>query len=252
MTMRSRGSRKLWGLFLLGIALQFLVSENSFAEAFRRRQVFGRQANPLQFGFNFNRQGFNQFNAAAFGRGQGFGFNIPNNRFNNVFDRNQDLKDVKDVIGFSQLQQAGNNLIERTSQGIIRKLQILGNGELAAFDPRVGTFVRPEAETVRHLREFYLKNLDKFNGAQANAVNRFLVANGGISNGRMVVDLDAFDLESNSPGFNQLPLEERRKAALAALNFLLNTLQTRFKLQIPPAKVEIGRASCRERVSSPV
>ncbi len=214
----------MW-ILALGLLLEVLTVNYAHAEIFRRRRVFARPNNFLQVGRLNN--GFNNFN----------NFNSFNS--GNRFSRNQNNQNLKEVLGFSQLLQAGNNIIEKTSEGLIRRLQIRGNGELVAFDPRVGSIVRPEAETIRHLRQFYLKNLDKFSGRNQGIVNRFLAANGGISNGKFIVDLDTFDLPNEA--FSSLPLEERRKAGLAALNHLLNTLQTRFKLRIPPAKVVNGK-----------
>jgi len=224
MQMRISACGKLKWILTYGLLIEVLLPHHANAELFRRRRLFFR---PNNF----------QVNGAAFRRPvfSNQGFDSSKNQSNGNFNN----QNVKEVLGFSQLLQAGNNIIEKTSEGVIRRLQVRGNGELIAFDPRVGSFVRPEAETVRHLRQFYLKNLDKFNGNAKNIVNRFLVANGGISNGRFVVDLDTFDIPTK--GFEKLPIEERRKAALASLNFLLNSLQTKFKLRIPPEKVINGK-----------
>ena len=130
---------------------------------------------------------------------------------------------MEEVAGFSNLLKNGNNLIERNSRGEVRRLAIDGAGNLIGAS---------EAETVRQAREFFLLNRDKLNAGQRQAVDRFLVRNGGASDGRLTIDLKNIILPEG------VPPERAMEAALASLNFLLNTIQTNVKLKITPQNIK--------------
>jgi len=174
------------------------------------RLLFGRRLFPgrnVSFQRNFN--GPSRFN---------------NRNFNDQFFNNQiNGNGVEEVAGFSNLLKNGNNLIERNSRGEVRRLAIDGAGNLIGAS---------EAETVRQAREFFLLNRDKLNAGQRQAVDRFLVRNGGASDGRLTIDLKNIILPEG------VPPERALEAALASLNFLLNTIQTNVKLKITPQNIK--------------
>jgi len=193
------------------ILLALLVfTQATPSHGFIFRLLFGRRLFPgrnVSFQRNFN--GPSRFN---------------NRNFNNQFGSNQiNGSNVEEVQGFSNLLKNGNNLIERNSRGEVRRLAIDGAGNLIGAS---------EAETVRQAREFFLLNRDKLNAGQRQAVDRFLVRNGGASDGRLTIDLKNIILPEG------VPPERALEAALASLNFLLNTIQTNVKLKITPQNIK--------------
>jgi hypothetical protein len=197
----------------LGVLLTVeLIPETSHAEVIRRQQFFGRSPSFINTGFGRNvNVGNNRFFTGGFNR-----FAFGNNRA--VFNPNGQFEEV---AGFSNLLKVGNALIERNKFGQIRRLSIDGNGVLRGAS---------EADTVRQLREFYLNNFNKFRGANLNTVQRFLARNGGLSDGRFVIDLTHLSVPPDV-------LEGQKcEYALKTLNFLLNSLQFRTTLAIPTEK----------------
>lgn len=140
---------------------------------------------------------------------------------NQVINNQINGNNVQEIAGFSNLLKNGNALIERNSRGEVRRLFIDGAGNLLGAS---------EVDTVRQAREFFLLNRDKFNGGQRQQVDRFLLRNGGASDGKFTIDLKNIVMNEEIPKGREL------EAALASLNFLLNTIQTNVRLKIPSIK----------------
>lgn len=255
---------KLSGHISLILCLSFLIQGNADA-ALRGRSVFARPRNqqffssiPRQSTFrnlSFGNFGtFNSFNGLDPRIQNQFNPNNTGNRFDlltgnsSFFNANNllDPRQTTEVAGFSKLRQAGNQLAELDSNGIAQRLFIGNNGEL------LGGAKPPEARTVQQLKEFYLLNRDKFNGNAKALVDRFLARQGALSNGQFIVDVDDFALDLDNDIIQQTLQTRfkgnvkamRREMGLAALNYLLNTLQAKFKIKIPPGKVSSdGRVS---------
>ena len=184
------------------------------------RFLFGRRFNNAR---NFRPANNNfvqpSFDNNNFNGGVNKGF-VGNNQLNN----NQiGQSGLEEIAGFSNLLKNGNALIERNTRGEVRRLFIDGAGNLLGAT---------EAETVRQAREFFTLNRDKFNANQRNVVDRFLLRNGGASDGRFTIDL------KNIGMFQEIPENQRIDAALATLNFFLNTIQTNVRLRIPRSAVK--------------
>lgn len=229
------------------------VSQSAGAESRRlssfsvpRQQVFFNS--PSRFN-NFNQ--FNSFNNNAFRSNSNFNrFNafggIGSNRFDGInnlsFNNNANLVDArqaKEINNFSKIRQLGNALIEVDQFGIGQRIFIDGQGNL------IGGAKPPEARTVQQLKEFYLANREKFQGNAKATVDRFLARQGGLSNGLFKIDLDDFGLDFNRSDVKELLAKRfngdkaamRREMGLAALNYLLNSLQGRFKIKIPKESI---------------
>ncbi len=126
---------------------------------------------------------------------------------------------IKDIPGFSGLAQQGNAILEkdRVNPFIFRKLFI---------DPNSGALLgASRGETIRQLREFYLKNFDKFQGGAKALVQNFLVANGAAAalSGQLQVDVAT----GVSPKYKNMRDGDVR---IAALNFLLNSISQTSRL----------------------
>lgn len=193
------------------LLLLLVLSQTTPSYGFIFRGLFGRRLFPQRPRFVQNR--FipqNQFDSQN---------NLRRNINNNQINGNN----LQEIAGFSNLLRNGNNLIERNSRGEVRQLFIDGAGNLLGAS---------EVDTVRQAREFFLLNRDNFNAGQRQLVDRFLVRNGGASDGRFTIDLKNIVLDEAIPRGREL------EAALASLNFLLNTIQTNVRLKIPPARVK--------------
>jgi len=195
-------------LKILVVSLVFFQATPSHAFIFRLlfgRPLFGRRVVPSNNRFASGRAVNNQ------------------NFFNNNFNNRIDGRNLEEIAGFSNLLKNGNNLVERNARGEVRPLFIDGAGNLRGAT---------EVDTLRQAREFFLVNRDKFNANQRNTVDRFLARNGGISNGRFTFDLKNIILPEG------VPPERALEAALASLNYLLNTIQTNVRLKIPPSSIK--------------
>jgi hypothetical protein len=195
------------------LVLLLMVTQGPSSHAFIFRLLFGRR-------FGGERQLVPQNNPPLIqSNNRNFINNVVNRGMGNQIGNNG----VEEIAGFSNLLKNGNNLIERNSRGELRRLFIDGSGNLVGAS---------EATTVRQAREFFLLNRDDFNAGQKQVVDRFLAANGGISNGRFTIDLKNIVLPEG------VPPQRAIEAALASLNFLLNTIQTNVRLKIPPERVK--------------
>ncbi|MBY0369151.1 hypothetical protein K2X33_00595, partial [bacterium] len=157
------------------------------------------------------------------------------NDVNNNINRRINFNNIEDIPGFARLAIANGVIVERPrgGGGLVNRLIIDGFGRLLVqpfFGNRfVGNFRLASAETVQHLKEFYLKNIDNFpNGILPNAVDRFLranVANSGIF-GQLSASIQnvgnrAVSVRPQDPRYKDISDEKIRTAALA---FLMNTL----------------------------
>ncbi|MFM8315201.1 MAG: hypothetical protein ACKOA8_13025 [Deltaproteobacteria bacterium] len=215
MKQRNSGSLKIL------IAL-LVITEASPCHAFFFRRLFGRRPFVSRTVFRpaiRNQGGFNQ------------GF-VPQRQFVGNFDAVRGVNNqingnnVQEIAGFSNLLKNGNELIERNSRGEVRRLFIDGAGNLLGAS---------EVETVRQAREFFLLNRDKFNAGQRQTVDRFLLRNGGVSDGKFTIDLKNIVMDED---VLKLGPQKAMEAALASLNFLLNTIQTNVRLRIPPERIK--------------
>lgn len=140
-----------------------------------------------------------------------------------------DLNQVKDLPGsFSRIKQLGNDLVELNTDAfgnaVVSQLFINGVGQLVGAT---------NLDTIKQAKDFYLTNFNKFNGAAAQAVNRFLVANGGAQNLRgFTIDLANSVVpqeEKEIDGKKRLVTKayaqgKEQDVKLAALNFLINMI----------------------------
>lgn len=248
--------RKNRVFFALLLCLSHVGQENAQG-AIRGRRVFGRSSNqlfsssvPLQstfrnLSFSSDFRNFNDANDLSrfsnlFNPNNGRRFDLVTGN-SSFFNQNNilDPRNTKEVAGFSRIRTAGNQLAELDSNGIAQRLFIGRNGEL------LGGAKPPEARTVQQLKEFYLLNRDRFQGNAKATVDRFLARQGALSDGRFVVDIDDFALDLTDLSVQETLKNRfkgdvkamRREMGLAALNYLLNTLQARFKIKIPLSKV---------------
>ncbi len=126
---------------------------------------------------------------------------------------------VKDVLGFAALGQQGNALLEkdRNNPFLFRRLEI---------DPRTGALRgATRGDTRGQLKEFFLKNFDKFKGVAKQQVNNFLLANGAAAalNGQLRVDVAT----GVAPKYKNMGDANVR---VSALNFLLNSISQTSRL----------------------
>lgn len=240
---------------LVCVSLSFTQDvEGAFA---RGRVVFNQPRNQFFFNSVQSQNAFRNLALGSFNRNTGFvGVNGINNQFDR-FNTNQRFDLVTgnssffnagnlvnplattEVAGFSKLRELNKELVELDKNGIAQRLFISGNGEL------IGGAKPPEARTVQQLKEFYILNRDKFNGNQKALIDRFLARQGALSNGQFIVDIDQFPLDLENEFVKQVLQQRyngdikqmRRDLGRAALNYLLNTLQARFKIKIPKEKV---------------
>lgn len=247
-------------IFFSLLCIAFLNQENVFG-SIGSRGAFGRSRSqlfsnsvPFQSTFrnlsfdSFNRNNqFNDINRLGAGVVNQFNPDNTGRRFdlvtgNSSFFNQGNLLDPRqttEIAGFSKVRTVGKQLAELDSNGIAQRLFIGRDGEL------IGGAKPPEARTVQQLKEFYLLNRDKFQGNAKAVVDRFLARQGAISNGQFIVDVDDFALDLDNEDtkltlakrFNGNVKAMRREMGTAALNYLLNTLQARFKIKIPPGKV---------------
>jgi len=139
--------------------------------------------------------------------------------------------DAKKVGGFSRILKRGNQTIGQTLTGEQFELFIDGRGVLV--DRNGFRISQIDPEIVRQAQEFFSLNRNDFQGNQRNAIDRFLLTSGGLSNGQLSIDLSAFTLREAEEGKSDLPAGvNRMKAGLAGLNFLLNTIQNRCLIRI--------------------
>ena len=201
------------------------------------QNFFGNRAQQARF---FNGSQF-QFR----GRSNPFLFNNSPfiNQFQSVQARNgfEFFADAQEVPGFSKLRRRGNQTIGQLSSGAQVSLFVDRNGNLVdRFGNRVSD---RDPDITRQFQAFAIQNRNQFQGGQRNAVDRFLAASGGFSDGRMTIDLAAISLDKL--GQNEFdtsisdlpPGTNRVQAGLAALNFFLNTIQTRCLVRIFPQQV---------------
>ena len=164
------------------------------------------------------------------------GFSRSGNLTDQAFINNRFGSGAEPIAGFSKLLKFGNQTFGQLVTGSQISLLVDGNGNLVDQRGRRVAALDPEIE--RQFKNFALLNRDKVQGNQRNAFDRFLLASGAVSDGKMTIDLASFSLKSRGaqaagkelsdlpPGVN------RMKAGLAALNFLLNSLQNRCLIRI--------------------
>ncbi|NBX81686.1 hypothetical protein EBQ90_01150 [bacterium] len=152
--------------------------------------------------------------------------------------------DAREVAGFNKILRRGNQTLARLANGEQVSLSVDRNGNLVdRFGRRISD---RDPDAARQAQIFFLQNRDKlFQGNQRDAVDRFLFASGGFGDGRMTIDLASFSLPvvPDSAGNIQSDLPpgtNRVKAGLAALNFLLNTIQNRCLVRIFEQQVSGG------------
>jgi len=159
-----------------------------------------------------------------------------------------------EIKGFSRLVKNGNQTLGRLANGQEIALFVDGNGNLVDGGGRRVSARDPEI--VRQFQAFALQNRDQFQGNQRNAIDRFLLASGGISDGRMTIDLASLSLvprgaDAAGKVKSDLPTGvNRTKAGLAALNFLLNTLQNRCLIKIFENQVDYASGTVTMDFSS--
>jgi len=166
-----------------------------------------------------------------------------NNQFQNFNNRNtiEFFADAQEVKGFSKLLRRGNQTLGQLASGEQISLFVDRNGNLVdRFGLRVSD---RDPDITRQFQAFALQNRDNFQGGQRNAVDRFLGATGGFSDGRMTIDLAALSLrakevdEAGTEASDLPPGTNRVQAGLAALNFFLNTIQNRCLVRVFPEQV---------------
>ncbi|MFM8269821.1 MAG: hypothetical protein ACKN9V_06485, partial [Pseudomonadota bacterium] len=161
---------------------------------------------------------------------------------------------AKTIAGFSKLLKLGNQTLGQLVTGEQIALQVDGNGNLV--DQTGRRVAARDPDIARQFQSFALLNRDKLQGNQRNAVDRFLLASGGISDGRMTIDLAAFSLRPRGAGpagaeqSDLPPGVNRIKAGLAALNFLLNSLQNQCLIRIFENQVDYASGTLTMDFSS--
>jgi|688.fasta_scaffold131850_3 hypothetical protein len=214
---------------------------------------FGRSAQDV---FNSSARNFSQFNGDPnFGGFNGTGEFRSNSAFNSAFNngfnsrsfgsgnRFEFFNDAKEIAGFSRLLQRGNQLLGQTSAGDHIRLFIDGRGNLV---DRTGRRVsNRDPRIVREAQDFFLTNRNKFQGNARDQIDRFLFASGGFGDGRITIDLASFSLPEKKGPNDKLKSDlpngaNRIQAGLAALNFLLNTIQNRCLIRVFENQVDFG------------
>lgn len=139
--------------------------------------------------------------------------------------------DAEPVSGFNRILKRGNQTIAQTLTG--EQFQLFVDSRGVLVDRNGFRMSQIDPEIVRQATEFFSLNRNTFQGNQRNAIDRFLLASGGLSNGQLTIDLAAFTLQEEKKGKSDIPAGmNRMKAGLAGLNFLLNTIQNRCLIRI--------------------
>lgn len=161
---------------------------------------------------------------------------------------------AKEIKGFSKLLKLGDQTLGQLVTGEQLSLLVDANGNLV--DQRGRRISDRDPEIVRQFQAFALLNRDQLQGNQRNAVDRFLLASNGISDGRMTIDLASFGLLPRVAGpagkkESDLPAGVNRiKAGLAALNYLLNSIQSRCLIRIFENQVDYASGTLSMDFSS--
>lgn len=153
------------------------------------------------------------------------------------------LNQIQDLPGaFSNIKNVNNNLVEFTSDAFgnprVSNLFIDGFGRL------VGATL---PNTIKQAKEFYLTNFNKFAGAASQAIQRFLIANGGASALRgFTIDLasSVTPKEGVEPDIKTVEYAQGKEeqVKLAALNYLINMIsQSADIFTVNPALVRGGQ-----------
>lgn len=160
--------------------------------------------------------------------------------------------DAKPIAGFNRILKRGNQLVGQTINGNHISLFIDGRGNLV--DRRGIRVANRDPEIVRQAQTFFLQNRQNFQGGQKNAVDRFLFASGGFGRGgrlgRMTIDLASLSLKEDADGKDIPKGTTRVQAGLAALNFFLNSIQSRCLIRVFENQIDVASGTVSIDLSS--